>query len=99
MVKCCIRTTRHKDHFEGLPVWWGPDHSGYITNPDRAGRYGYDEAKKISDGVHGKDYPVKESSMHRHKKNYMDMLRRRARIAFDGATDDQIRKISEEFRK
>lgn len=77
-----IRTRRHKDYFDGLPVWWGPNNAGYTTNPDRAGRYNLEEfGRELKD-----DYPVKETSILRHRKRYMDNLKRKTRIALDGAT-------------
>lgn len=93
----CIRTKRHKDHHDKLPVWWGPNRTGYTVNPDKAGRYSKEEAELLCSDLHGKDYPVKEASMSRHRKNFMDILKRRMSVAFDGATVEQVERAVKNY--
>jgi len=39
-------------------VWWGPDHRGYTTDIDKAGRYTKEEAEKIHRGRPKLDKPI-----------------------------------------
>lgn len=99
-MKYLIKTKRHKDHEDGLPIWWRPDSRGYTTNPDKAGLYTYEEAQGYSETTHGDDIPVKEIRLSYYRKKYMDKIREKARqgfrIAFDNATPEQVKEITEQ---
>lgn len=43
LVACVDRTKASPENV----VWWGPNHCGYTTNVDEAGRYTWDESKEI----------------------------------------------------
>lgn len=52
-------------------IWWGPDHSGYTTDIDKAGRYTKAEADKIYRNRTHLDKPIPWSKVEPHIKRHV----------------------------
>lgn len=52
-------------------IWWGPDHSGYTTDIDKAGRYTKEEADKIYKNRPKLDKPIPWSKVEPHIKRHV----------------------------
>ena len=46
-------------------TWWGPDHSGYVYDLDKAGLYTKEDAEGVAYGTHGAHVPVSEEDVNK----------------------------------
>ena len=52
-------------------IWWGPDHSGYTTDIDKAGRYTKEQADKIHKNRPKLDQPILWSQVEPHIRRHV----------------------------